>query len=75
MSVANYITKLQDGSKTIDFNRDGKIEADSIKVKNLIVEQNITSTTLTLNNQNFTTNNNTITSGIDGITVHQLLQI
>eukprot|EP00466_Bigelowiella_natans_P009744 jgi/Bigna1/76434/fgenesh1_pg.41_\ len=58
----------------MDVNNDGILEAkgiqvqDTIKVKNIIVEDNIKSASLTLNNQNFTTNNNNISAGIDGIT-------
>eukprot|EP00466_Bigelowiella_natans_P021632 jgi/Bigna1/146707/aug1.119_g21415 len=58
----------------MDVNNDGILEAkgiqvqDTIRVKNIIVEDNIKSASLTLNNQNFTTNNNNISAGIDGIT-------
>eukprot|EP00466_Bigelowiella_natans_P014003 jgi/Bigna1/147405/aug1.146_g22113 len=58
----------------MDVNNDGILEAkgiqvqDTIRVKNIIVEDNIKSASITLNNQNFTTNNNNISAGIDGIT-------
>lgn len=73
MSSANFFVKLPNGNTIIDANRDGIIEAkeikveETLKVKNLIVEDNIKSSSFTLNNQNFTTNNNSISSGIDGI--------
>eukprot|EP00466_Bigelowiella_natans_P009936 jgi/Bigna1/144143/aug1.84_g18851 len=58
----------------MDVNNDGTLEAkgiqvqDAIGVKNMMVEDDIKSASLALNNQNFTTNNNNISAGIDGIT-------
>eukprot|EP00466_Bigelowiella_natans_P011405 jgi/Bigna1/140062/aug1.54_g14770 len=41
---------------------------DTTRVKNMMVEDDVKSASLTLNNQNFATNNNNISAGMDGTT-------